>query len=53
MYYTLFHIYNNQYSTDNIQSQCDDGYSGISSEYSDFGFQTFGLTDAEMVVMLY
>ncbi len=41
MYYTLFHIYNNQYSTDNIQSQCNDGYSGISSEYSDYWFQTF------------
>jgi hypothetical protein len=38
MYYTLFHIYNNQYSTDNIQSQ---------SEYSDFGFQTFSWTYSE------
>jgi hypothetical protein len=52
MYYTLFHTDNNQYLTDNIQSQCDDGYSGISSEYSDFGFQTFSLTDSELVVML-
>jgi hypothetical protein len=39
MYYTIFHIYNIQYSTDNIQSQ--------KSEYSDFGFQTFSWTNSE------